>query len=106
MKQAGIERPSGTEVYLPMWQVTMLSRPHESLTSMWIVVRTEGAPEALGPAVSRVIADLDPTLPISKLRSMDDVMWEAVARPRFLTFLLASFAGIALLLAAIGIYGV
>ncbi len=106
MKQAGIERPSGTEVYLPMWQVTMLSRPPDSLTSMWIAVRTEGAPEALGPVVSRAIAELDPTLPISKLRSMDDVMWEAVARPRFLTFLLASFAGIALLLAAIGIYGV
>jgi putative ABC transport system permease protein len=37
---------------------------------------------------------------------MDDVMWEAVARPRFLTFLLTCFAGLALLLAAVGIYGV
>ena len=38
--------------------------------------------------VHRAVADLDPTLPISQLRTMDDVMWEAVARPRFLTFLL------------------
>jgi ABC-type antimicrobial peptide transport system permease subunit len=40
------------------------------------------------------------------IRTMDDVTWQAVARPRFLLFLLSSFAGIALLLAAIGIYGV
>jgi putative ABC transport system permease protein len=40
------------------------------------------------------------------MRSMDDLMWEAVARPRFLAFLLSAFAAIALLLAAVGIYGV
>jgi putative ABC transport system permease protein len=106
MKQAGIDRPSGTEVYLPMWQTTMLSDPPDSQSTAWIALRTQGSPEALGPAVSRVIADVDATLPISKLRSMDAVMWEAVARPRFLTFLLTAFAGIALLLAAVGIYGV
>jgi predicted lysophospholipase L1 biosynthesis ABC-type transport system permease subunit len=106
MKQAGIDRPSGTEVYLPMWQTTMLSDPPDAQASSWVAVRTEGDPAALGPAVSRVVAELDPTLPIAKLRTMDDVLWEAVARPRFLTFLLASFAGIALLLAAVGIYGV
>lgn len=106
MKQAGIDRPSGTEVYPPMWQTTMLSDPPSSRGSAWIVVRTEGDPDALGPAVSRVVAELDPTLPLAKLRSMDDVLWEAVARPRFLTFLLTSFAAIALLLAAVGIYGV
>ena len=52
------------------------------------------------------MAELDPTLPVSKMRTMDDVLWEAVARPRFLTFLLTAFAGLALLLAAVGIYGV
>jgi predicted permease len=106
MKQAGIDRPSGTEVYLPMWQTTMLSNPPDAQESAWIAVRTEGDPAALGPVVSRAVAELDPTLPVSKLRSMDDVLWEAVARPRFLTFLLVSFAGLALLLAAVGIYGV
>jgi ABC-type antimicrobial peptide transport system permease subunit len=40
------------------------------------------------------------------MRAMDALMWEAVARPRFLAFLLTCFAGIALLLAAVGIYGV
>ena len=57
-------------------------------------------------ANTRAVAELDPTLPISQMRTMNDVMWEAVARPRFLTFLLSSFAGLALLLAGLGLYGV
>src|SRR5262249_24357388 len=40
------------------------------------------------------------------VRTMDDVLWEAVARPRFLMFLLTAFAGIAVVLAAVGVYGV
>jgi putative ABC transport system permease protein len=106
MKQAGIDKPSGTEVYVPTWQLTSLDDPPDATRIMWIVVRTDGDPELMGPAVTRAIADLDPTLPISSMRPMNDVMWEAVARPRFLTFLLTSFAGLALLLAAVGIYGV
>jgi putative ABC transport system permease protein len=45
-------------------------------------------------------------VPLFQVRTMDDVMWEAVARPRFLTFLLSCFAALALLLATVGIYGV
>jgi predicted permease len=106
MKQAGIDRPSGTEIYAPTWQVTNFDDPPDSARILWVLVRTQSDPEALGPPVTRAIADLDPTLPISSMRPMNDVMWEAVARPRFLTFLLTSFAGLALLLAAVGIYGV
>jgi hypothetical protein len=106
MKQGGIDRPSGTEVYIPAWQYTLLSDPPDAMASTYIAIRTGGDPAALGPAAARVIAEIDPTLPISKLRTMDAVVWEAVARPRFLTFLLTAFAGIALLLAAVGIYGV
>jgi putative ABC transport system permease protein len=106
MKQAGIDKPSGTEIYIPTWQYTALSEPHESKINHFVAVKTDGDPQALAPSVTRVISDLDPTLPVSKLQTMDDVMWEAVARPRFLTFLLTSFAGLALLLAAVGIYGV
>jgi putative ABC transport system permease protein len=106
MKNAGIDKPSGTEVYIPQRQLAVFNDQPGGLYIMWIVVRTDGNPDALAPAVTRVISDIDPTLPISSMRSMNDVMWEAVARPRFLTFLLVSFAGIALLLAAVGIYGV
>ncbi|HEU0032972.1 MAG TPA: ABC transporter permease [Kofleriaceae bacterium] len=106
MKQAGVDKPSGTEVYVPTWQLTMLDDPPDASRSLWVAVRTDTDPAAIQPSVQHVVSELDPTLPISQLRTMDEVMWEAVARPRFLTFLLTSFAGLALLLAAVGIYGV
>jgi putative ABC transport system permease protein len=49
---------------------------------------------------------MDATVPVYLLRTMDTVMYEAVGKPRFITFLLVVFAGLALLLASIGIYGV
>lgn len=108
MKQAGIDKPSGTEIYIPWRQYEKIGPPEEqtSPNSLFAVVRTIGEPTNLTASIHHVVAELDPSLPVSNLRSMDDLMWEAVARPRFLTFLLASFAGIALLLAAVGIYGV
>ncbi|HMG22664.1 MAG TPA: FtsX-like permease family protein, partial [Kofleriaceae bacterium] len=74
--------------------------------SLYAVLRTTEDPAELIPTVHRTVAELDPTLPLFDVHTMDDLMWEAVARPRFLMFLLTSFAGIALLLAAVGIYGV
>jgi putative ABC transport system permease protein len=49
---------------------------------------------------------LDPQLPLYNVKTMDQVLYTATARPRFLTFLLVLFAGLAVLLAAIGIYGI
>ena len=104
IKQNGVDRPAGTEAYFTAWQAPdVVGEPYRTMN---VVVRTTGDPGALTPAVQRAIADLDPRLPVSKLRTMDDLLWEAVARPRFLTFLLGAFAVIALILAAIGIYGV
>lgn len=103
-KQAGLDREPGTEIYMLARQYTRWF--DDAPQSLWVVLRTAGPPAALSAAVTRALAELDPTLPISHLRTMDDVLWEAVARPRFLTFLLSAFAGLALLLAAVGIYGV
>jgi hypothetical protein len=108
-KQAGVEKPAGTEIFVPWRQYQQLcDKPEDCAapTSLFAVVRTSGNPTTLTASIHHVVADIDPSLPVSHLRSMDDVMWEAVARPRFLTFLLVAFAGIALLLAAVGIYGV
>ena len=102
IKGDGVERPAGTELILPLWQ----SPTSLGSRLMFTVLRTTGDPADLIPAVQRAMAELDPALPVVRLRPMDDVVWEAVARPRFLMFLLTSFAGIALLLAAVGIYGV
>ena len=57
-------------------------------------MRADGDPADLTTAIHLLVAEMDPTLPVSNMRSMDDLMWEAVARPRFLTFLLATFAGV------------
>ena len=58
-----------------------------------------------GPARG-VIRDIDSSLPVAAMRTMDEVLSTAQARPRFLTLLLTMFSGVALVLAAVGIYGV
>ena len=73
---------------------------------MNIVIRTMLPPGSLAPQIRRIVQAMDPTLPIVRLRSMDDVFAESVSRPRFLAQLLAVFAALALLLAAIGTYGI
>lgn len=104
LKQGGIERPAGTELFLPIWQTPdSVGGTYETL---YVVMRTRGDAAAVAPAAQQVLRELDPTLPASKVRTMDHVLWEAVARPRFLTFLLTAFAVLALVLAAIGIYGI
>jgi ABC-type antimicrobial peptide transport system permease subunit len=73
---------------------------------MNVVVRTSANPDALSSAIRQAVRDADPSLPLVRYRSMDDVFGDAVARPRFLTTLLSVFAGLALVLAAIGTYGI
>jgi len=60
---------------------------------------------SVNAAVREAINSLDPALPISNVRTMDEVLALAEARPRFLTMLLGMFSGLALILAAVGIYG-
>ena len=69
-------------------------------------MRTASDPEALAPAIRKIVNEADPSLPMVRYRSMEEVFSDAVARPRFLMTLLAVFAGLALLLAAIGTYGI
>ena len=71
-----------------------------------IIVRTRGAAAAMLPAMRKAVASVDPSLPIYDAMTLDDRISAAVARPRFNAALLSAFAGAALLLAAIGVYGV
>ena len=82
--------------------------PHPDLAYpfMTLVVRTDGEPAALAPAVQREIRSLDPNQPVSDVRTMEQVMSEWVSRNRFNTLLLGLFAGLATLLSAVGIFGV
>jgi putative ABC transport system permease protein len=74
--------------------------------SMEVAVRTAGPPEGVLPAARGRIRALDPGLPISAVQTMDQAMSASASQPRFNALLLVAFAGIALLIAAIGIYGV
>jgi len=77
-----------------------------SWTDTMILVKARGAPAPLVPALRRAVATVDPSLPIYDVLSLDDRIDNAVARPRFTAMLVSLFAGMALLLAAIGVYGV
>ncbi len=82
--------------------------PHPELAYpfMTLVVRTDGEPAALAPAVQREIRSLDPNQPVADVRTMNEVMAEWVSRSRFNTLLLGLFAALATLLSAVGIFGV
>jgi putative ABC transport system permease protein len=75
-------------------------------TDMAIVLKTSVPPATLAEAVRREVHALDPALPVSGLTTLEDVVSKSVSRPRFYAVLLASFACVALLLAAVGLYGV
>ena len=102
VKQGGVDEETGTELYLLYNQNPALGAP----SNMNVVVRTAADPEALAPEIRRVVREADASLPIVRYRTMDEVFADAVARPRFLTTLLGIFAALALLLAAIGTYGI
>ena len=96
----GVERPAGTEVYVSLDQHGVAP------PSMNVVMRTTLAPAALSGTIERVAHEVDAAVPVVRLRNMDSVFAESIRRPRLLAQLLGAFAGLALLLAAIGTYGV
>jgi putative ABC transport system permease protein len=71
-----------------------------------LVIRTAVAPTSLVPAVRQAIRDVDPYQPLSSVRTMEEVLGRETAQRRMGMILLAAFASLALLLAALGIYGV
>jgi putative ABC transport system permease protein len=80
--------------------------PQFPYAAMSLVIRTSGAPEQVVGGLRAAVREVDPKQPIAKVRAMDDVVAVSVKQPRFVMTLLAGFATLALLLAAVGIYGV
>jgi putative ABC transport system permease protein len=74
--------------------------------TLTVVARTAGDPLALAGAIRREVAALDPNLPVQRFTTGEQLVSASVAQPRFYMALLAIFAGVALLLAAVGIFGV
>jgi predicted permease len=91
-------QPALPQMYAPMAQRTT--------RTLRFVLRSGGEPLTLAPAVRAAVSALDPNLPLADLVPLDDLLTKSMARPRFYTSLLTLFAGVALALAAIGIFGV
>ncbi|PYU85345.1 MAG: hypothetical protein DMG51_09030, partial [Acidobacteria bacterium] len=95
---AGVRREGFPEIDVPFWQ------------SPWplagIAARTGGDPLSMTKSIAAVVQSMDSDLPLDQVRTMDQLVDESLAGDRFSTVLFAGFAGVALLLAAIGIYGV
>jgi putative ABC transport system permease protein len=73
---------------------------------MDVIVRTDGAPESVLPTVRQKVHALDPELPVATVRPLSEWVSNNAAQPRLNAMLLAVFAGVALLIAAVGTYGV
>jgi predicted permease len=104
LKQGGVDAAAGTELFFLAEQAPRLY--NFAPQNMNIVVRSTLPYETLAPELRRAVAEIGGALPVVKMRTMDEVFEESVERPRFLAVLLVIFAGIALLLAAIGTYGI
>ncbi|RPI61081.1 MAG: FtsX-like permease family protein, partial [Lysobacterales bacterium] len=101
VRQMGLDVPADPELFMPLDQTT--------IPFMWprqMVVRTAGDPLALAPALRRAIWAIDPTQPVSSVRAMSEVLDTELANRDMQLTLTGAFALIALLLAAVGLYGV
>jgi putative ABC transport system permease protein len=98
VKHGGLTRESDPEVYVPARQIPF--------SAMAIVANVETGPESVVAAARGEVRALDMELPVGLARPMDDYVAASISRPRFNTVLLSIFAGLALILTAIGLYGV
>jgi putative ABC transport system permease protein len=98
VKHASLNEPLNFELYRPFQQsVTWVT---------YLVIRSAIDPETLTPTIRRRVAELDPNLPLSEVHTMEQAVAGSLATRRLINALLTGFAALALLLAAIGIYGV
>ncbi len=95
---SGLDSQPEPAYYTPLAQ--------DAWRAAYLVVRAPLNPASLMPAIREQILALDKDMPIAKVATMDQLLSESVAQPRFRTLLLAIFAAIALVLASVGIYGV
>ena len=92
--------------FIPHIQWPVATNGGDPIRSVFVVARTAGDPLSVAGAVRGEIRQMDASLPVANVRSMNDVVAAALATPRLTGFLLGAFAAIALALAAVGIYGV
>jgi putative ABC transport system permease protein len=98
IKQRGLDGIIKEQYYFPVTQRTM--------TNLSLVVRASTDPLSLVGSVRNAISEIDPEMPVFRVTTLDQYVSNSLAQKRFLMFLVAIFASVALLLAAVGLYGV
>jgi putative ABC transport system permease protein len=96
-RRRSLDAPPKAAIYLTYTQFV--------LPYMGAIVRTDRGAAAVSSAVKAAVAQIDPDLPIGDVKTMEQMIEESTGEPRFRSFLIASFAVLALLLAAVGVYG-
>jgi len=101
IRASALEKDPSAAMYLPYWQGDV-----SDLSDMSLMVRTDIDSQSMAGVLREEIRKLDAETPIAEMKTMERVVSESVSRRRFQMFLLSIFAGVAMLLAAVGIYGV
>jgi hypothetical protein len=99
IRERGLERDPTFAVYIPAYGAL-------GDTTIPLILHTRDRPDDGIPALREIVRSVDATLPVSDIRTFDDVVAASVATRRFTMFLLVTFAGLALILALAGVYGV
>jgi predicted lysophospholipase L1 biosynthesis ABC-type transport system permease subunit len=98
VKEEGLDEAEPPQLYMPyrQWPVQAMS----------LVLKTAVPPASVSDAARRAVYAIDPNVPVANILTLDQIVARSISQPRFYTTLLAVFAAVALLLAAIGIFGV
>jgi putative ABC transport system permease protein len=100
VKYSGLDSGPGPTLYIPYNENAWVTWSRE----MYLVVRTSGSAPEIVPAIRGQLARMDATVPLAQIRTMDELLDESLVQQRFRTWLVSGFAGLALLLSAIGLY--
>jgi putative ABC transport system permease protein len=98
LKYSQLDADPPAEIYLAYQQGPFFSGSS-------VAVRTAGDASAMAPAIRKLISNIDPTQPVSNVKTLEQALSDSIAPRRFNLFLLGTFAAVALLLALVGIYG-
>jgi putative ABC transport system permease protein len=99
IKLGATQRELRPAMYLPAGQL-------DTWCCLYSVVRTSLDPASLGASAQRIVAAMDKDIPVTQVRTMNELMFSQLSQPRFATVLLSTFAGLALVLTIVGLYGV
>lgn len=97
VRRRSLDQPPRPAIYLPY---TSFVLPY-----MGAVIRTDRGAAAVTPTVKAIVAQVDPDLPVSDITTIEEIIADSTGEPRFRSFLIAGFAVLALVLAAVGVYG-